>query len=220
MAFGGVETGIMNPMLAPRVAPSTGSMGRTPAACDTAIATGTIMFAAAVFEVASDSTTAVAVKSIVSATVPCDGSHAVMPRPIASARPVENANPPIASPPPYRSTMPQSIRSASSHVKVNRLLRQSIGIILQLIDSIPTGPINVLPENKATLPSKKEVFFSIEGLIHHFEMIMTNRGFEPPIGEAYGANETANGELGYYLASDGNNCPYRARCRPPNLSCP
>jgi NADH-quinone oxidoreductase subunit D len=61
------------------------------------------------------------------------------------------------------------------------------------------------------------VFFSIEGLIHHFEMIMTNRGFEPPIGEAYGANETANGELGYYLASDGNNFPYRARCRPPSF---
>jgi len=75
----------------------------------------------------------------------------------------------------------------------------------------------VLPENKATLPDKKEVYFSIEGLIHHFEQIMTNRGHRPPMGEAYGANETANGELGFYLASDGGNTPYRARCRPPSF---
>ncbi len=75
----------------------------------------------------------------------------------------------------------------------------------------------MLPGDKKTLPSKKEVFFSIEGLIHHFEQIMTNRGHEPPVGECYGANETANGELGFYLASDGGNMPYRARCRPPSF---
>ena len=95
-------------------------------------------------------------------------------------------------------------------------LRQSMSIIEQLIDHIPAGPINVLPNDKMTLPDKREVYFSIEGLIHHFETIMTNRGFEPPIGEAYGAQETANGELGFYLASDGGNCAYRARCRPPS----
>jgi NADH-quinone oxidoreductase subunit D len=66
-----------------------------------------------------------------------------------------------------------------------------------------------------TLPDKSEVYSSIEGLIHHFEQIMTNRGHEPPVGEVYGANETANGELGFYLASDGANTPYRVRCRPP-----
>lgn len=96
-------------------------------------------------------------------------------------------------------------------------MRQSLAIIAQLVDNIPSGPINVLPDAKKTLPDKREVYFSIEGLIHHFEQIMTNRGFEPPIGEAYGVNETANGELGFYLASDGENCPYRARCRPPSF---
>lgn len=96
-------------------------------------------------------------------------------------------------------------------------MRQSLAIIAQLIDNIPSGPINVLPDDKQTLPDKREVYFSIEGLIHHFEQIMTNRGFEPPIGEAYGVNETANGELGFYLASSGENCPYRARCRPPSF---
>ncbi|HEY3242822.1 MAG TPA: NADH-quinone oxidoreductase subunit D, partial [Phycisphaerae bacterium] len=96
-------------------------------------------------------------------------------------------------------------------------MRQSLVIIEQLIDNVPAGPIDVPPEGKVTLPAKDEVYFSIEGVIHHFELIMTNRGHTPPIGEAYGANETANGELGFYLASDGGNRPYRARCRPPSL---
>ncbi len=96
-------------------------------------------------------------------------------------------------------------------------MRESAKIVLQLVANIPDGSVNVLPEDKKTLPSKDEVHFSIEGLIHHFEQIMTNRGFEPPIGEVYGANETANGELGFYLVSDGGKNPYRARCRPPSL---
>ena len=96
-------------------------------------------------------------------------------------------------------------------------VRQSAAIIEQVIELMPDGPINVLPDEKMTLPDKREIHFSIEGLIHHFEKIMTNRGFEPPIGEAYGANETANGELGFYLVSDGGNCAYRARCRPPSF---
>jgi NADH-quinone oxidoreductase subunit D len=96
-------------------------------------------------------------------------------------------------------------------------MREAVKIILQLVDNIPQGPVDVLPGEKTTLPRKDEVYFSIEGLIHHFEQIMTNRGFTPPIGEVYGANETANGELGFYIASDGGNCAYRARCRPPSF---
>ena len=63
MALGGVEIGIMKPIDAPSVAPSAGWSGSTPAACATAIATGTIMLAEAVFDVASDSTIATPVKS-------------------------------------------------------------------------------------------------------------------------------------------------------------
>lgn len=96
-------------------------------------------------------------------------------------------------------------------------VRQSIGIIEQVIKMLPDGPVNVGPDDKLTLPDKREIYFSIEGLIHHFEKIMTNRGFQPPLGEAYGANETANGELGFYLVSAGGNCAYRARCRPPSF---
>lgn len=96
-------------------------------------------------------------------------------------------------------------------------MREAVKIILQLVDNLPPGPVDVSPDEKKTLPPKSEVYFSIEGLIHHFEQIMTNRGFIPPVGEAYGANETANGELGFYIASDGGNRPYRARCRPPSF---
>jgi len=95
--------------------------------------------------------------------------------------------------------------------------RESLAIVSQLVDNIPAGPVNALPDDKVTLPDKGEVYFSIEGLIHHFEQVMTNRGFTPPVGEAYGANETANGELGFYLVSDGRPRAYRARCRPPSF---
>lgn len=96
-------------------------------------------------------------------------------------------------------------------------LKESVKILLQMVDRVPEGPIDLLPNAKKTLPGKDEVYFSIEGLIHHFEQVMTNRGFEPPIGECYGANETANGELGFHLVSDGGNSAYRARCRPPSF---
>jgi NADH-quinone oxidoreductase subunit D len=77
--------------------------------------------------------------------------------------------------------------------------------------------MNVSPEGKEVLPPKSQVYGSIEGLIQHFEMVMTNRGFQPPVGEIYGCCETANGELGYYLVSDGGKNPWRARTRPPSF---
>ncbi|HTW93679.1 MAG TPA: NADH-quinone oxidoreductase subunit D [Tepidisphaeraceae bacterium] len=94
-------------------------------------------------------------------------------------------------------------------------IRQSLHIIRQLIDDIPPGPVNVSPEGKDVLPPKDQVFSSIEGLIQHFELIMTNRGFAAPMGEVYGAIESGNGELGYFIVSAGDNVPWRARTRPP-----
>lgn len=96
-------------------------------------------------------------------------------------------------------------------------IHQSMVIIEQLIDRIPPGPIDVVADGKSRLPDKSLVYGSIEGLIQHFELVMTNRGFEAPIAEAYGANETANGELGYYLVGDGGPRPWRAKCRPPSF---
>lgn len=93
-------------------------------------------------------------------------------------------------------------------------MKQSAHIIRQLIDAIPAGPVNVSPEGKEVLPPKDQVYSSIEGLIQHFELIMTNRGFEAPKGEVYGCVETANGELGYYIVSAGEAVPWRVRTRP------
>ncbi|MAY75660.1 MAG: NADH-quinone oxidoreductase subunit NuoD [Phycisphaerae bacterium] len=95
--------------------------------------------------------------------------------------------------------------------------KQSIKIIEQLIDNIPQGPLDVFADGKVTKPRKEDVYGSIEGLIQHFELIMSNRGWEPPVAEAYGANETANGELGYFIVSDGGPRPWRVKTRPPSF---
>ncbi len=96
-------------------------------------------------------------------------------------------------------------------------VRQSLAMLKQIRRQMPGGPVNCDPEYRVTLPPKEQVYGSIEGLIHHFEVVMTNRGMPAPIGESYGANETANGELGFYLVSDGHPRAYRARCRPPSF---
>ncbi|MEM0983481.1 MAG: NADH-quinone oxidoreductase subunit D [Planctomycetota bacterium] len=94
---------------------------------------------------------------------------------------------------------------------------QSVKIIEQLIDNIPSGPIDTFADGKMTKPEKGQVYGSIEGLIQHFELIMSNRGWEPPVAEAYGACETANGELGYYIVSDGGPRAWRVKTRPPSF---
>ncbi len=96
-------------------------------------------------------------------------------------------------------------------------VRQSVAIIEQLIDDIPGGPINVYDDAKVAKPDKMAVYGSIEGLIQHFELVMTNRGWTAPVAEVYGANETANGELGFYIVGDGGPRAWRARCRPPSF---
>ena len=89
-------------------------------------------------------------------------------------------------------------------------------IIRQLIDSIPGGPVNVSrPKARKFCRPRSRSIRSIEGLIQHFELIMTNRGFEAPKGEVYDCIETANGELGYYIVSAGEAVPWRVRTRPP-----
>jgi NADH-quinone oxidoreductase subunit D len=94
-------------------------------------------------------------------------------------------------------------------------IRESIKIINQLIDDIPGGPMDMFSDGKQVKPPKADVYGSIEGLIQHFELIMSNRGWKAPIGEVYGANETANGELGYTIVGDGKARPWRAATRPP-----
>ena len=71
------------------------------------------------------------------------------------------------------------------------------------------------PEKRAVLPPKEDTYGDIEGLMHHFKLIMLGHGIQPPPGEYYSAVEGANGELGFYVVSDGSDRPYRVRVRPP-----
>ncbi|MBL4701800.1 MAG: NADH-quinone oxidoreductase subunit D [Phycisphaeraceae bacterium] len=96
-------------------------------------------------------------------------------------------------------------------------VRQSVSIIEQLIDNIPGGPMNVGDDAGMTQPDKSSVYGSIEGLIQHFELIMSNRGWKAPVAEVYGAQETGNGELGYYIVADGGARPWRVKTRPPSF---
>jgi NADH dehydrogenase I D subunit len=93
---------------------------------------------------------------------------------------------------------------------------QSCHIIRQAMANLPEGPVNV-PDNKIILPEKKDAYGHIEGLIHHFKIIMDGHGVQPPRGEIYSATESPNGELGFYIVSDGSGTAYRIRIRPPSL---
>ena len=96
-------------------------------------------------------------------------------------------------------------------------IRQSIKIIRQTFEKMPKGSVTLDSDLGYSLPPKDEVYNSIEGLIYHFEITMPNRGMSPPLGEAYVPTESPNGELGFYIVSDGSRTPYRVRTRPPSL---
>jgi NADH-quinone oxidoreductase subunit D len=70
-------------------------------------------------------------------------------------------------------------------------------------------------EKRAVLPAKEDTYGNIEGLMHHFKLVMVGHGIRPPKGEYYSAVEGANGELGFYVVSDGGDRPYRVRVHPP-----
>jgi NADH-quinone oxidoreductase subunit C/D len=91
-------------------------------------------------------------------------------------------------------------------------MRQSIRIVEQCMQHMPPGPVQ-LDDARMTMPSKAEVYGTIEGLMNHFKLII--EGIKPPPGEAYFPVEGANGELGFYIISDGTGRPYRCRVRPP-----
>jgi NADH-quinone oxidoreductase subunit D len=95
-------------------------------------------------------------------------------------------------------------------------MRQSLRIIDQALRRLEPGPVNIL-DQKTVLPDKPTVYGTMEGLIHHFKQVMLGHGFTPPPGEIYSATEAPNGELGFYIISDGTRNPYRIRCRPPSF---
>ncbi len=92
-------------------------------------------------------------------------------------------------------------------------LKQCGRILMQVCDRMADdGPVNC-DDPRFVLPEKQEVYTTIEGTIRHFKLIM--EGAKIPIGEVYSYTEGGNGELGFYLVSDGSGTPYRVRIRPP-----
>jgi NADH-quinone oxidoreductase subunit D len=81
--------------------------------------------------------------------------------------------------------------------------------------SKPLYPNIATDEKRVSLPPKEDTYGNIEGLMRHFKLVMYGHGIRPPKGEIYFPVEGANGELGFYIVSDGTSHPYRVRVRPP-----
>lgn len=100
-----------------------------------------------------------------------------------------------------------------------RELYESLKIVDQALATMPDGPVNIgnpeviIPRKDAENHPKG----GMEGLIYHFKNYMFGHGVQPAPGEVYFATEAPNGELGYYIVSDGTQKPYRWRVRPPSL---
>lgn len=93
-------------------------------------------------------------------------------------------------------------------------MRQSLRIVEQALDRLEPGPIKD-PDRRISLPPRHELETSMEAVIFHFKLV--TEGFHPPKGEVYVPTESARGELGYYLVSDGGSMPYRVKVRTPSL---
>ncbi len=93
-------------------------------------------------------------------------------------------------------------------------LRQSIKIVRQCFKEMKDGPV-ILDDWRIVLPPKQEVYSTIEGVMAHFKLVM--EGVQVPAGEVYSCTEGANGELGWYLRSDGSGRPYKVHVRAPGF---
>jgi len=89
-------------------------------------------------------------------------------------------------------------------------LRESIGIVKQALDGIPSGPVKANAP-QVVLPDREKMKTEMEALIYHFKIV--SEGFAVPEGEVYQAVESPRGEMGYYVVSDGGPKPYRVHMR-------
>ncbi len=94
----------------------------------------------------------------------------------------------------------------------NAEMWESLRIIEQAINNLPEGPYYA-DAPQYYLPPKSEVYKNMEALIYHFKIVMGE--IDAPVGEVYHAVEGGNGELGFYLISDGGRAPYRLHFRRP-----
>lgn len=108
-------------------------------------------------------------------------------------------------------TLPEGDNYARYKVRIEEQ-RQSLRIVEQALAKLPSGP-TIIDDPLIVLPPKHEVYSNIEALMNHFMLII--EGIKPPKGEVYSYSEAANGELGFYIVSDGTGFPYRVKVRAP-----
>jgi NADH-quinone oxidoreductase subunit D len=96
-------------------------------------------------------------------------------------------------------------------------LVQSIRIMRQCVPVLEktAGEAVNVADPRIRWPGKERVFGRMEELIQQFKGV--TEGIKVPAGEAYAAVESPNGELGFYIVSDGTGKPYKVRCRPPSF---
>ncbi|MBA3816300.1 MAG: NADH-quinone oxidoreductase subunit D [Parachlamydiaceae bacterium] len=110
-------------------------------------------------------------------------------------------------------TYPQADSYARYLVRMEEM-NQSISIIEQALAKLKPGPV-IIANRKVALPPRIDLTRSMEAVIHQFKLV--SEGIRPSAGEIYNCVESARGELGMYLISDGNNRPYRLRVRSPSF---
>ena len=93
-------------------------------------------------------------------------------------------------------------------------MKQSDRIVRQALAQVKPGPV-IVGDWRIALPPKDEVYSTIEGVMAHFKLIM--EGMQVPAGEAYAYSEAANGELAFYVVSDGSGRPYKCHVRAPGF---
>lgn len=94
-------------------------------------------------------------------------------------------------------------------------MKQSISIIEQCLDKIPSGPIKS-SDNKIVPPSRFDIKVSMEAIIHHFKYYTNS--FNLPSNEIYVGTEAPKGEFGVYLISDNSSKPYRCKIKAPGFA--
>ena len=93
-------------------------------------------------------------------------------------------------------------------------MKECLRIVEQALARLEPGPIKD-PDRRISLPPRSELETSMEAVIFHLKLV--TEGFHPPRGEVYVPTESARGELGYYIVSDGGSMPYRVKVRVPSL---
>src|SRR4029079_1215128 len=103
---------------------------------------------------------------------------------------------------------------ARYQVRMEEML-ESLKIVEAAMENLPSGPVNVDVNSKAVFPDQKQVYRNIESMIQHFELVMPNRQWTPPVDEVYGCIESPNGEFCFFGVSDGQGRAYPGPSRTP-----